>query len=123
MATTVQDLRNISDQYIRDTSTNSVTLNDRLRAYAVSIHGIMNEFGFDHMIVTTPVMFFDTVNYYKMNDDVTDIIEPVDLRREENKNTVNFTRKNPREVSQEIADGFGEPVFALEHRDRDTYLA
>src|SRR3990167_10664967 len=122
MATTLTDVITRIDQIIGDTSTNSISTNDRLVAASIATQDIMSEFGFDHMNVTYVFDYLNTVNYYKLNADITDVIEPIDLRRFEDDQSVIFTRKPVREVAEEIANNFGEPSYSLERRDRDTYL-
>ena len=122
MATTISGIISKVDLILRDTSNNSVSAADRLLAISTAVQDIMGEFGFDHMNKTYSLSYLDTVNYYKLDTDITDLIEPIDLRRGEGENVEQFTRKNPRELAIEIANGETENAFGIERKDRDTYL-
>src|SRR3990167_6767830 len=122
MAITIADIQTLSNQYLRDTSTNSVSAADRLRAIGESIKQLYNEFGFDFSNETYNFDFLDTVNYYKLTSNVPDFLEPVDLRHrnEEDHRTI-FSRKSSREFFSEITQA-EDDTFATEVRDRTPYL-
>ena len=113
MSTNILDLQNRTNIFIRDTTTASISSTDRLVAYSIAVQDILVEFGFDHENVTYNLSFLDTVDSYRLNVDITDVIEPVDLRRAEGKNDELFTRKNARELSQEISGGAEDNAFAI----------
>mgnify|MGYP001605589066 CR=1 FL=1 len=121
MATTVSVIQTRANQFLRDTSTNSVSAADRLRAISIAVQEIMSDWGFDASNKRFAFDYFDTLNYYDITTDVPRFLEPVDLRKEEEDHIEQFTRKTPREIALEI-NSPEEPSFAIERRDEKNFL-
>lgn len=123
MATNVLAIQNLVNDYILDTTTNSVTNAARLRAISEAVKSLYNDFEFDFTNKRYQLDYFDRVNFYDITSSVKGFAEPVDLRREEGKHLDYFTRKSPREMAVEITEGVSEKGFAIEKRDRANWVS
>lgn len=124
MATVLSKIKAGVDQYIRDTSTSNVTANDRYRAITEAVRQLYNEFEFQFATKTYDFLYLPGISWYNLTTNVPDMVEPTDLTRASGSQYVPFTRKMPRDLLVEIDNpGYGyEPSFAIERRDRKTYL-
>ena len=122
MATTTATTISKIDQFIRDTSTDSVSATDRLQAISIATQDVMTEMGFDLQNATSVISYLDSVNYYKITSAIPDFTEVIDLRRGEGDNTEMFTFKDSDELAVEVANGIEVPSYAIERKDGDTYL-
>jgi len=114
MATTLATIESRTNQAIRDTTTNSISAADRLRAYSISVQDLMSEWGFGLTQKKYTLPYFDTVNTYNITSATTKFLEPIDIRKDDQ--TEPFHRKSAREVNIEI-DSPEEPSFAVERLD------
>ena len=114
MATTVNIAQTRTNQFIRDTSINSISAADRLRAISMAVQDLMSEWGFGLTQKKYTLPYFDTVNTYNITSATTKFLEPVDIRKEDQ--TEPFHRKSAREVNLEI-ESPEEPSFAIERLD------
>ena len=96
MATTIATTESRTNQIIRDTSTNSISAADRLRAYSIAVQDLMSEWGFGLTQKKYTLPYFDTVNIYNITSAATKFLEPVDIRKEESDNAELFSRKSAR---------------------------
>jgi len=122
MATTISGIETQVKRLIRDTSNNSVTEADRFDAITEAVRQLHTEFGFDYTNKTYNLDYFDTLNYYNIATDISDFLEPVDLRsRDKEDNISTFTRKSPRELNREINSPEGDS-YAIETKNQKQYL-
>lgn len=123
MAKTTANTISRIDQFIGDTSTDSVSQADRFRAISVATQELLHEFGFDMTNKTLTIDYFDTINYYDISSDAPTFTEPADLRvTTEDGHVLPFTRKTPREMATEVNIP-EDYAFGIERRDAKTFLA
>jgi len=123
MATTVEKIQDSTNQYIGDTTTNSVSANDRLRAITEAVRQMYNDFEFDFSNRTLTLDYYDTINYYEISTDAPDFTVPAELRRSKEDNTEAFTRNSGRTLAVEIAQGRSDIIdFAIETKNFKQYL-
>lgn len=123
MSITVQEIQTNLNTIIGDSSTDRISAAERLQFITEAVSWLKTELDNDHSVRTHTLNYFDTINYYKLNQSVTDIFEGNELRRAVGEDTPSFTRKSSAEISEEIAQGFDESSFSLERRDGNLYLA
>ena len=122
MSVTISSIITNINSYIGDTSNDRVTEAERLQAVTESTAWLLEELGNEHMIETYELDYLDTINYYKVTGSIPDLLTGADLRREID-NYQSFTRKSPREMSEEIAQHNTEPSWAIERKNDDIFLA
>lgn len=122
MSVTLANLITNLNTYLGDTTTDRIADVERYEALTEATVWLQEELGNDHMISTSDINYYDTLNYYKITSSVPDLLETADLRRAVGDNTVSFSTKSSREMSEEIANGSQESAFGIERRDADTYL-
>lgn len=119
MATDVKEVQDRVDQYLGDSSTDTLTANDRIRAITEAVRELYSELNPDFAIKTYEFSYYDTINLYDLSTDVPDFAIPTDMR---NVTGNSFTRKSAREISDEVANGFEGSSFGIERKDRKNWL-
>lgn len=109
--------------YIGDTSTDRISAAERYQYMTEAVVWLQTQLDNDHSIRTYSVSYFDTLNYYKINAAVTDVLESNALRRATTEDDIDLTRKDSRELANEISQDAMESSYALERRDGNLYLA
>lgn len=122
MSVTIAELIINTNTYLGDTSNDRISEAERLQALTEATIWAQETLENDHQNATYELDYLDTINYYKVTTSIADLLEAADLRREKSLQTESFTRKSPRELAEEIGQGFGESSFAIERRDGDAYL-
>jgi hypothetical protein len=122
MATTVATIQSKVNQFIRDTSNNSVSASDRLSAISISVQELMTEFGFDQSNLSYELSFYDTLESYNITTSVPYFLEPVQLRREYGLNDKEFARLDSSDIINHIDNYISDKEFAIEHIDGDTWI-
>lgn len=120
MAITISDIQDDLNRYIGDSSTDRISAADRLNAISEATVSLQEELGNDHQQVTYTLDFLDTVDYYKVSSLVSDMLIGADLR---NLGGSSITHKGAREVSDELDGSSRENSWAIEHRDKASFLA
>lgn len=122
MAINVGTIQTEFNTIIGDSSTDRITAAERLQFISQAVVWLQLNTVNDHSVKTFEVDYFDTVNYYKLNNSLTDVLEANDLRRKITKNTKAFNRQSSQEVSEDIANQIDDSSFSIERRDGDIYL-
>ena len=126
MASSVSTIKTKTNQFFRDTSTNSVSDNDRLAAISMSVQQLMTDYGFDQSNLTHELDYFDGIHYYDITTVAPYFLDPVKLSRKVGTTSYlqdkYFSRKEPREIEVEIDACETTRSFAIEHKDGKTYL-
>lgn len=122
MSTTVSAIQSLVNQYIRDSSTNSVSSTDRLLAISQGVQDIMTELGLDQMVKTYDIDFLDGINYYNVTSALPDFLNPVELRRSPGNNYPPFDLKDNRRFAVELSDGSEDDIYTVEIKNGNTYL-
>ena len=123
MSVTIGNIKSYVNQFIRDTSTYSVSDDDRNRAITAAIKELYTEQGADFSNRTYDFNFFDTINYYDITTTVPDLVEAHNIRyRNERLNKVSFIKKDDRDISVDINSEPDEDSFAIEIKNRRKYL-
>lgn len=124
MSITVAGIQTYVNQYIRDTSTNSVSAADRLAAISEATKQLMTEIGLEMLDRKYTLAYLDDVNYYNITTLVPTYLEPVAVRHPQNalhNETAPFLRKDSDEFYDELENSEGN-AFTIERTDRKTYL-
>ncbi len=121
MSVTISSIVTNLNTYIGDSTTDRVSSSERYQAITEATAWLLEELGNEHMVDTYDLDYLDTVNYYKVTTGLPDLLTGGDLRRQDD-NYFSFTRKSPRELSEEIAQKVKEPSWAIERRDGNSYL-
>jgi hypothetical protein len=122
MSITVSDINTELNTIIGDSSTDRITAAERLQfATEAVVWAQINTLN-DHQVRTFDLDYFDTVNYYKLNNSLTDVLEANDLRRKVGKNKPAFERQSSQEVSEDIDNQFDNSTYAIERRDGNAHL-
>lgn len=122
MAVTVASLVTNLDTYVGDSSTDRISAAERLQYLTEGTAWLLEELGNEHMVETYTLNYLDTVHKYKITTAVADLLIGADLRRGEELQTKSFTRKSPREISEDIGQGSSESAWAVERTDGDAFL-
>jgi hypothetical protein len=122
MSVTVNDVISYANQYFRDSSNDVVTAAERLQAVSEATVWLMEQTTNDHVIKTYDIDYVDGIHYYKITTAVADLLEPADLRREDDLHVMPATRKSSRELIEDIANQSPEFAFGIERRDGNAYL-
>lgn len=123
MSVTLANLFTNLNTYFGDSTTDRITDAERYQALTESTVWLLEELGNDHNIKTYEVNFYDTVNYYKISSSVSDLLASADLRRGVDAQTITAVAKSSRDMAEAIGKGSNEFAWAIERRDRDSYLA
>ena len=122
MAITIANLISNFDTYLGDTSNDRVTAAERLQYITEATLWVQEELQNDLQNVTYTLNYFDSIHYYKATTALADLLEGADLRRGEADQEESFTHKSARELAEEVGQNFGESSWAIERRDRNSYL-
>ena len=122
MAINVGTIQTEFNTIIGDSSTDRITAAERLQFITEAVVWSQINTVNDHSVRTFDIDYFDTVNYYKLNNSLTDILEANDLRRAIGDNKPAFERQSSQEMSEDIGNQFDSSSFSLERRDGDVYL-
>lgn len=122
MAITIASIDTNFNTYIGDSSTDRISAAERLQYETEAVVWLQEELGNDYQNATYELDYFDTVHEYKITTAVADLLTGADLRREFPYHTVEFARKSPNEIAVEISNDDSEPSWAIERKDKDSYL-
>lgn len=122
MSITVAEIQTNLNTIIGDSSTDRISAAERLQFITEAVSWLKTEMDNDHSVRTHSLNYFDTINYYKLNQSVTDIFEGNEVRRAVGEDTVSFTRKAASEMAEDISQGSDESSFSLERRDNNLFL-
>ncbi len=122
MAITVATIQTELNTIIGDASTDRISAAERLQFINQAVDWLLTEMDNDHSIRTYSVSYFDTLNYYKLNAAVTDIFEGNALRRFSSETTPDLTKKDARQLLEDISSSAQESSYATERRDGNLYL-
>lgn len=124
MSIAVSDIVNEINSHIGDSSTNRLSVAERLSYCTESVIWLQEKLKNDHSLRTYDLTYIDTVNYYLVTTPLADLLDGADLRRQVGRNYRTMTHKSPRELAEEISDAItGDDSWAIERRDSDVYLA
>lgn len=123
MATTVNAIQTQMNTYVGDASTDRISAAERLQYITEAVVWLQTELDNDHSVRTYSVSYFDTLNYYKLNSALTDVLEGNALRKISSEYMADFTRKDARQIALDIGSYNDESSYALERRDANLYLA
>jgi hypothetical protein len=122
MSVTIADHNTLFNTFVGDSSTDRISAAERLQYHTESILWLQEELGNEHQQVSSIINYIDTIHYYKIGTSLPDVINGVDLRRDETDQTYPFAFKSGRELAAEIATGATESSFGIERRDKTAYL-
>ena len=123
MAITIADIIIPYDTFIGDTSNDRVSAAERLQYLTESTMWLSTELDNDHSVKTYSVSYFDTINSYKLNAALTDVLEGNALRRATSENNIDMTRKDSRQVMIDISNSAEESSYSLERKNENLFLA
>lgn len=123
MSVTVANLFTNLNTYFGDNTTDRVSDAERYEAITEATVWLLEELGNDHNIKTYDVSFYDSVNYYKISNSVSDLLESADLRRGTLDQSITANPKSARDMAEAIGKGSQEFAWAIERRDGDAYIA
>lgn len=123
MSVTVANLITNLDSYIGDASTDRISQAERFQALTEATVWLNEELGNDHATETYTLSYYDTINYYKVTNSITDLLASADLRRETKLHTISAMPKSSRELAEMIGQNSTEFAWAVEQKDNDRYLA
>lgn len=123
MATNVGVIQTVLNTIIGDSSTDRITAAERLQFITEAVAWLHLELDNDHSIRTYSINYFDSINYYKINAAISDVLESNALRRATSESNIDLTRKDAREIAIDISENSSEGAYALERRDGNLYLA
>lgn len=123
MSVTLANLFTNVNTYFGDSSTDRISDAERYQAITEATVWLLEEIGNDHNVKTYELDFLDTVNYYKVTTDVSDLLASADLRRAVDAHNITATHKSAKEMAEAIGKGSNEFAWAVERRDGDTYMA
>lgn len=122
MAITIASIITPYNTFISDASTDRISAAERLQFINEGVIWLATQLDNDHSIRTYSLSYFDTINSYKLNSDISDVLEGNALRRLVGEtNDVDLTRKDARQIFIDIANNSSESSYALERRDSNLY--
>lgn len=123
MATTVSKIKNLVNDYIGDSTTNSVTDAERYRAISYAVIEATNAVGLDVTKRTLDINFYDGIYYYDISSDAPDMLEATNVYLEkQGERLEQFTKKSPREIRVDIDNGEQIPSYGTDTYNQKTYL-
>jgi len=122
MSTTISAVQSKVNQFIRDSTTNSVSAADRLAAISMAVQDLMTEFGFDQTNQSYMLDYLDGITDYKLGAALPDFLETVNVERETGYYDIAWSRKSVPDIRIDINNSSAEPSFAIERVDRGTNL-
>lgn len=115
---TVQDIIDLANSYISDTSNDRLTETQRLDAVTEATAWLLEELGNEHMVNKEEIEFLDTVTWYKLDAQVPTILTTGDVRLKHD-HDVDFTRQDIRAFSTMTVN---RPSYTIERYNGDTFL-
>jgi hypothetical protein len=104
MSTTVGVIKTQLNTYISDSSTDRISDAQRLQYITEATDWYQLETDNDQSVKTYSISYYDTLNYYKINSAISDVLDSNALRRiTGEKRDVDFTKKDARQVAIDIA--------------------
>lgn len=122
MAITVANIQTQMNSYIGDASTDRIAAIERFQYITEAVAWLQTELDNDHSIRTYSVYYFDTLNYYKLNTAISDVLEGNALRKISGEYNPDLTRKDARAIAIDIGAHAQESSYAFERRDGNLYL-
>jgi hypothetical protein len=123
MSLTIAAIKSNFDTYLGDSSTDRVSDAERFQYFTEACAWLQEGLGNDHQNTSYTLPYFDSVHYYKVTTTLPDVMNGVDLRRGEDDQVHSFSLLSSRQVAERIGVNNTEPVFSIERRDKQTYLA
>lgn len=122
MATTAGAIKTLFNTYTGDSTNDRLSDTQKYNYITEATAWLQEELGNEHMMASYNLDYLDGVHKYKITTDVADLLVGADLRREEDFQYEAFTRKSPREIHEDIAQGSPESSWAVDRYDDDAYL-
>jgi len=122
MSLTTANIITQVDTYIGDSSTDRVSAAQRLQSITEACIWVQEELGNDLQNYTETILYYDTVNYYKVTTDIADLLQGADLRREKDDQYFSFTPVSARELAEMVGQKQSESAWTIERRDTDAYV-
>lgn len=122
MTLTISTVKDYVNEYFRDASTDSVSDTKRIQAINEATVWLMEQTQNDHVIKTYDIDYVTGIHYYKITSAVADMLEPADLRRSSDDQTIPATRKSSREMAEDIGNKSPEFAFSIERKNGNSYL-
>ncbi len=122
MSITIASIITPYNSYIGDDSNDRVTAAERLQYITEATIWLQTQLDNDHSIRTYSVSYLDTINYYKINSAISDVLESNALRRATTESDIDLTRKDSRQIAIDISTNSPESSYSLERRDGNLYL-
>lgn len=122
MAITVASIQTPFNTFIGDASTDRVSAAERLQYFTEATIWLQTQLDNDHSVRTYSVSYFDTLNSYKINAAISDVLESNALRKISGELVPDLTRKDARQVAYDISSHNFESSYAMERRDGNLYL-
>lgn len=121
MSITLNNIQTQLNSYIADTSTDRVSAAERYQYITEATTWLQTELDNDHSVKTYAIQYFDSLNYYKLNAALSDVLESNALRRATTESNVDLTRKDARAITIDISQHQMESAYALERRDSNLF--
>lgn len=115
---TVQDIIDLANSYISDTSNDRLTETQRLDAVTEATAWLLEELGNEHMVNKEEIEFLDTVDWYKLDAQVPTLLTTGDVRLKHD-HDVDFTKFDIRAFETMTVN---RPAYAIERYNGDTFL-
>lgn len=122
MAITIASLITNFDTYFRDSTNDSVSAAERLQFATEATSWLIEETQTEQSDATYALNYFDTIHEYKVTASIADLMEGVDMRRGETDQFITWPRKSANELREEIGQEYPESAYAIERRDRNSYV-
>lgn len=122
MSTTAGAIKTLFNTYTGDTTNDRLSDTEKYNYITEATAWLQEELGNEHMMATYALDYLDSVHKYKITTNVADLLVGADLRREEDYQFETFTRKSPREIYEDIAQGSQESSWAVDRYDDDAFL-
>jgi hypothetical protein len=121
MAITVADLFSTLHKNLGDYTNDSVSTTEKYDALTEATVWLIEHTTNEHAVRTYDINYIDTVHAYKISNSIADMLEPADLRRGEEDQTIPATRKSSREMAEDIANKSPEFAFTVERKNGNSY--
>lgn len=122
MALTVANLVTNMDTYMGDATTNSVSAAERLQFLTEAVVWLQEETENDHQNATYTLPYLDGVHYYKITTAIPDMLDTVQVRRGETDELIRFRTVDAKDIANDIAQESTVSEYAIERKDKLTYL-
>lgn len=122
MSTTIQEIFDLVNDHIMDSSEDRVSNLKRFRKITEAVNWIQEELENDHQVKSVDFQYFDTVNTYKIKQEIAFLLDTNKLKLPLGSDYPQFTKRPADDLSAAISSGSPERGYAIEWKNGEPTL-